>query len=256
MRRLLPLLPLLTLLAGCRIFAGRPAQVLPNQVVVVGTLGARHLTSQGYGLDDLERLLRDLAPQVVLVELPPGRYEQAWDEFVRTGAVTEPYVARFPEYTRVLFPMALEGRFRVVPCSAWTEPLERRREELRSQWRFSRPKDTREVEAARAEAEATMEREGLFDSVEGVHSARFRELAAEGLEPYERLFGRDLGPGGWSALQRAHASLVDQALDLWSGDGVRVVVLFDAWSQAPLRAHLARRDDLEPLELDEALTRP
>jgi hypothetical protein len=252
-RQLLVALTLALTLTGCKIFAGRPAREEPNELVVMGTLHAGHLESERYGLERLEELLREVNPRLILCEAMPEQYEAAWQRYVETGEVDEELARSAPEVTEVLFPLALEGRVRVVPCSAWTTDLLARRAELISQWRSSRPADTRAVEGARRAAEERLEELGMADDPLQIHTARYDSLVERAMEPYERLFSRDLGEAGWERIHRSHAKLLEEALDPWKGDGIRVVVLFGAWSKYRLRELLAGRSDVAPLELAEAL---
>ena len=253
MRRLLPLLVVLPLLPACQFLAGRPAERVPNEVIVLGTEHGSHLTSEVYDLERLEQLVRAVDPQVVLCEIPPDRYESAWNGFIRTGEVTEPRVALFPEFTEVLFPIALEGRLRLVPCSAWTREMADLRRAQLEQWSSTRLDDTRQVEEARERMERQLEQEGLDTDPLRMHSARFDAIVAEGLEPYERLFGRDLGAGGWRQINEAHYALIAEALDRMTGEGKRVLVAFGALHKGRLRAQLATREDIVLKRLGEVL---
>ena len=253
MRRLLPLLVALPLLQACQFLAGRPAERLPNEVIVLGTEHGAHLTNELYDLERLEQLVRAVDPQVVLCEIPPDLYEPAWNGFIRTGEVTEPHVALFPEFTEVLFPIALEGRLRLVPCSAWTREMAELRRTQLEQWSNTRLEDSRKVEEARERMERQLEQEGLDTDPLAMHSARFDAIVAEGLEPYERLFGRDLGPGGWRQINEAHHALIAEALDRITGDGKRVLVVFGALHKGRLRALLATREDIVLKRLGEVL---
>ncbi len=243
----------LVLTPGCRMLAGLPAEPTLNEVFVVGTLHGGHLEDEVYTLERLEEIIRALDPQLVLVEIPPDRFPLAWDEFVRTGEVTEERVVLYPEFTEVLFPLALEGRLELVPCSAWTRSMSDRRAALLKQWSTTRPADTREVDRARAAASARQEDEGLASDPLGIHTARYDELVDEGMEPYERLFARDLGAGGWTQINLAHHRRVAEALNEISGDGKRVLVVFGAWHKGRLRDLLAERVDIRLRRLPEVL---
>lgn len=254
--RLVVFLTLALTLSGCRIFAGKPAKVTENEVLVMGTLHAGHLTSETYGLAELEKLLRDVNPTLVICEIPPDRFVEAWQEFVLTGETTEERVVLYPEFTEVLFPMALEGRIRVEPCSAWTAPMAKRRTELIAQWQTSRPRDSREVDTAQLKAQRKLSELGIDEDPLLLHTARYDRIVAEGMEPYERLFSRDLGNGGWTQINLAHASLIEAELDAWSGDGIRVVVLFGAGHKYRLIELLSQREDIRMISLEQALAPP
>lgn len=244
---------LLALASSCKILAGLPAKHVVNEVIVLGTEHGAHRTNEVYSLERVEELLRAVDPQVVLCEIPPDRFDVAWQGFIDTGEVTEPRVSLYPEFTEVFFPVALEGRFRLVPCSGWTEEMASRRRAQLAQWKTTRPADTREVEEAQERARRTLEQEGLDRDPLAMHSARFDELVEEGMEPYERLFARDLGPGGWTQINRAHYALVSEALDEISGEGKRVLVVFGSWHKGRLRELLGQRDDIVLRRLTDVL---
>lgn len=231
-------------LAGCRALAGLPAKPVKNEVIVLGTEHGAHLANEVYTLERIEELLRQVDPRYVLCEISPHSYEDAWREFMRTGAVSEPRVKLYPEFTEVLFPLALEGRFRVVPCSAWTESMFERRRRLLEQWKTTRIDDTREVDDAREKGDRELELEGLDSEPLKIHTARFDEIVAEAMEPYERLFSGDLGAGGWTQINEAHYVLLSEALDQISGHGERVIVMFGSRHKYRLRELLSQRTDI------------
>jgi hypothetical protein len=229
---------------------------VPNEVVVIGTLGEEHRGNTGYDLPRLELLLRELEPHRVLCEIPPDRFEESWDQFVYSGKVTEPRVREFPEITEALFPLALEGRTRLSPCSAWTPEVAERRQSLLAQWEHSRPADFREVDEARSKALQQIAEEGLERDPLRVNSERYDAIIAEAMEPYQRLFDRDLATGGWKKSNRAHFSLIAAELKRCAGEELRVVILFSSWNRYRLLELLARYPGIELLSVEEALKRP
>ena len=245
----------LTLCGACHATGAAERAFRPDQVLVLGTLHGGHLQSAGYGLPQLKELLRSLDPDVVLCEIPPDRFDQAWGEFVRDGEVREERVVLYPEFTQVLFPLALERGFEIVPCSAWTREMADARRKALAEWAQTRPQETREVNEAQARADERLEAAGLSDTPGGVHDARYDEIVAEGMEPYERLFSEDLGPGGWTQINLDHAALVNAALDERAGLGLHVLVIFGTWHKYRLRQLLAERDDIELIDLETALAR-
>lgn len=249
----LSLLSFLLPLGGCKILSGLPAKPQKNTVVVIGTVHEDHLDSESYALENVEELLRRIDPQLVLCEIPPDRFEAAWESFIREGEVSEPLVVKYPEFSEVLFPMALEGRFQVVPCSAWTASMDELRRLSLDQWSHTRIDDTRVVTDAREKGEQTLEKEGLLDAPLAMHTERFDVIVAEAMQPYERLFSRDLGEGGWTQINQAHYALISEALDEIKGNGWRVVVMFGSWHKYRLRELLAERDDIELLRLTEVV---
>ncbi|MFT7668439.1 MAG: hypothetical protein ACI8X5_001132 [Planctomycetota bacterium] len=251
MRRYFLLLLAALALAGpsCKILAGLPAKRQLNEVIVIGTEHRAHLGNEVYTLESLEQILRRADPRYVLCEIPPDRFDHAWKGFVRSGEVSEPRVMLYPEFTEVLFPMALEGRYRMIPCSAWTESMAKRRRLLLEQWKTTRSADTRKVDDAQEKGNRQLEKEGLDDDPLAIHTARFDELVAESMVPYEELFSRDLGAGGWTQINLAHYTLISEALDEISGNGQRVIVMFGSQHKYRLRELLAQRDDIKLLRL-------
>ncbi len=251
----------LALASGCKVLAGRPARFVRNEVIIVGSLGERHLRRQGGGgggsfdLDRLERLLRDLDPHRVFCEVPPDRFGSTWHEFVYTATVEDERLNELPEVTEALYPLALEGRIRLVPCSAWTPEVAARRASLLEQWQITRPADTREVDKARNLALERIALEGLESDPLGVNSERYDAIVAEAMQPYERLLDRDLGTGGWRESNLAHYTLIEAALDDCAGEGLRVVILFSAWNKYRLLELLSSRRGIELLTVAEALER-
>lgn len=244
-RTLLSVLLVCSSLGACKTFAGRQVKIKLNTVFVLGTLHGEHLTQETYTLERIGEIIRRVDPEIVLVEIPPDRYDLAWQEFLYSGEVQEERVKLYPEFTEILFPIALEGRFRVVPCSAWTASMARRRQSLLKQWQSTRPVDSKEVDAAQLRAEKQLEEQGLANDPRLIHTAAYDAIVAEGMEPYERIFSEDLGSGGWTQINLAHQRRIDEALDDISGDGRRVLVIFGAWHKYRLRELLAKRDDIE-----------
>jgi hypothetical protein len=248
------LLALLVLaLGGCKSLAGRPAKSVPNEVIVLGTEHGAHRESEAYSLERLEQLLRAVDPQVVLCEIPPQRFDAAWRGFIQTGEVSDTRVLEYPEFTDVFFPVALEGRFRLIPCSAWNQGMAERRNAQLEQWKTTRPDDTREVEEAQQHALRILEQEGLDLDPLAMHTARFDELVDEAMKPAERLFARDLGPGGWTEINKAHYELISDSLDQIEGEGKRVLVVFGSWHKGRLRQYLGDRPDIVLRRLPEVL---
>ncbi len=255
MRRILQLSLSALLLSALGACHAPEAAASKLEVVVVGTTHSNHLTSEEYGLDELERLLRNVAPDAVLTEIPPDRFPTAAAEFKATGAIEEPRVRRFPEYTEVLFPLQSELGFEIVPCAGWTTEMATERGRLMDEWRETRPEDTAAVNAGQAGIDEQLERMGLGDRPADLHDPRYDETVRLGLVPYEALFGDDLGPGGWDNINIAHWSLLEAALDSLVAEGStgRVAITYGAWHKYWLLDRLAERDDVVVLDTREFL---
>lgn len=246
----MPRLLLFLLAAACASPAPAPAPEAAapaagrNEVIVLGMIHGRHRSSSAYGLDVVKDILRRIDPDVVLVEIPPDRFERAAAEFRATGAITEPRVRVFPEYTHALFPLTREMDFEIVPCAAWTAAMANDRKTKLERFKTERADDYGEMIAARREMNRRLERAGLDANPRGIHTARYDAIVERGMEPYARLFNDALGPGGWDNINAAHWRLIERALDARRGRSQRIVITFGAWHKHRILRELARRDDV------------
>ena len=252
--RLLALLlfgaPLLTSLASCR-----TVQASKTEVVVLGMIHGSHRTSETYGLDVLERMLRAAEPDMVLTEIPPDRLEEAARQFAETGKITESRVRVFPEYTEVLFPLQAELGFEIVACAGWTREMATARRAKLAELRTTHPRESAESDSGQQWIGAKLAMEGFSDEPIKMHSGdRYDEIVETGMIPYDVHFNEALGLGGWTNINDAHWAPCAQALSRVSGQGKRVVITFGAWHKGRLRAALAQRDDCVEIDAGE-LTR-
>ena len=100
------LLIALVAISGCR-----AAPDLRNEVIVLGMIHGGHRDSDLYGLERIQEIVRRVAPDAILSEIPPDRIEQAKAEFARSGVIEEPRVRVFPEYADAIFPLTRELDF-------------------------------------------------------------------------------------------------------------------------------------------------
>jgi hypothetical protein len=216
----------------------------PSEVLVLGMIHGAHRGHPHYGIEVIQAIVRAVRPRYVLTEIPPDRVAAALAEFEATGTVAEPRVKRFPEYIDALFPLTEELDFEIVACAGWTRGMADDRKAKLARWKTERPEDTAEVERAQQRAERLQAEEGLDADPWGIHSARYDELVAEGMEPYNRLFNTDLGAGGWDNINEAHYALIAKALDTHRGEGARVLITFGAWHKYWFNRRLRLRDDI------------
>lgn len=224
-----------------------------NRLVVLGMIHSGHLENELYSTEVLRDVLREIEPDVVLTEIPPDRLAAAAEEYARSGEITEPRVKRFPEYTDALFPVQRELPFTIVPCAGWTREMAEARSALLKEWRETRPADFAEMEAASAHAELAFEGAAGFlgmtsDDPRFIHTEEYDRITKGELEPYNRLFNDDLGPGGWTNINRAHYDLIEAALDEISGQGLTVCLMFGAGHKYWFLEQLRERDDLELID--------
>ncbi|MCA8914887.1 MAG: hypothetical protein KDB90_05705 [Planctomycetes bacterium] len=235
----LALILVVPLLAGC--VAKRPIETLNgrNEVVVMGMIHSGHLRSESYGLDVVEKWVRAIRPDYVMVEIPPDRLPIAIEQYEQNGVVTEPRSLVYPEFVQVALPLRDQLHFELIPVSAWTAEMSRDRSTKLEIWKHTRPDDTAEVNAGYAWLS-----DHTSDDPFEIHSDRYDEAVRQGLEPYSRLFNDDLGPGGWENITGAHYALITAALDQHKGEEKRFLIMFGAWHKYWFLDHLRERDDI------------
>jgi len=228
-----------------------------NEVIVLGMIHGEHRTSERYGLDVLRRLLREIRPDYALTEIPPNRFDVAQAEFEQTGAISEPRVRVFPEYVDVMFPLAREMSFEIVPTSAWNAYMNTYRSAVLSRLPDdpARAMDWAVYQHALAERDSVLAAEGNGDDPRFIHSDRYDRIMDIAYEPYDRLFNDDLGPGGWGNINRGHMSHINRVLDEHRGEGKRFVVTYGAGHKGRILRELRRRNDIVLLDAGPFLDR-
>jgi len=219
-----------------------------NRVIVLGMIHSGHTSSDVYSLEVLREAIIEIEPDYVLTEIPPDRIENANSSFAETGVVDEARVNRFPEYTGVLYPLTREMNFEIIACAAWTREMAQDRQEKLDLWSTERPVDTMEVENAQYLIEIEMAEKGDPNDPMYIHTDGYDELVRQAMEPYNRLFNDDLGPGGWDNINKAHYALIEAALDEHSGEGKTILITFGAWHKYWFLDRLRKRDDIRLID--------
>ena len=222
-----------------------------NEVLVLGMIHGEHRTSEIYGTDVLERLIRQIDPDVVLTEIPPDRFDAAVAGFQADDSISEPRVIRFPEYVDVLFPLTKDMDFEIVPTAGWTLALsDYRAERLASiptepEW----AERWRTYESAAQESQAALEAGGAADDPYWINTDAYDAAQEIRLSVYNELFNDELEAGGWDNINRAHYALIESALDERSGEGLRVLITYGAGHKGWFLRALRQRDDIELLDV-------
>ena len=229
--------------------AARRGPARPNEVIVIGTIHDGHRTSTRYSLGVLRELLRALRPTYVLTEIAPNRFEAAMEEYARTGLITEPRVVRFPEYVDVLFPLTREMTFTIIPTAGWTRPMDRFRSAAleRIEADPARRADWAAYTRANAVADSIVAQHGADDPYY-INSDAYDAVQATAHEPYNRLFNRELGPGGWDNINTTHYGNIASALDAHRGEGARFVITYGAGHKEWFMRELRKRRDIVLLD--------
>lgn len=210
----------------------------------MGTIHANHRTSAAYSLEVLRAAIRKAAPDVILTEIPPAGAVQAVRSFRETGVVDEPRTQVFPEYTDVIFPLSREMGFRILGTSGWTQEIADNRAAALDQIRANPARERQWAEHLAAQREYTRALSGRGDDPRFIHTDEFDSLTAAARRPFQQYFDADLGPGGWTQINRAHNDLIHAALDNVAGKGLSVLVTFGTAHKYMILSSLSARRDL------------
>jgi hypothetical protein len=230
---------------------GRQTRGERNQVLVLGMIHGDHRTSERYGIEVLEDLVRAIDPDYWLVEIPPNRIERAVAEFGSVGKIEEPRVALFPEYVDVLFPLTRELGFEVVATAGWNRYM--------SDFRSQRLREIQDdpawaaawerYERASAAADSAVRAGGEPDDPRWIHTDAYDAALEIRYSEYNRLFNDELGPGGWDHINAAHYANISETLDQHRGEGRRFLITYGAGHKGWFLRALRERDDIELLDI-------
>ncbi len=237
------------LIAACSGSAADPQDTLPlsanvNRVIVLGMIHSGHTTSPAYSTDRIKGVIRAINPDYVLTEIPPDRFAEAVRSFEEDGTVTEPRVARFPEYVDALFPLTQELDFEIIPTAGWTrEMADFRRDALRAI-----SQDPARVDDWAAYQTALTDMNDAIGAREDdpyfIHSDEYDAITKKGLTPYAELFADDLGIGDWETINAAHYSYIEKALDAHTGEGAILLITYGAGHKYWFLEQLRKRTDI------------
>jgi len=221
-----------------------------TEVAVLGMIHGAHRGSRRWGLEQVRETIRRIAPDAVCAEIPPDRWERIWSDYTERGVIEDPRILRFPEYTDVLLPLAIEMGFEIIPCAGWTQEMsDLRNARIRAfESDSARSGDRAAYHAALARLRAKYP--GEIDEIDDprvIHSKAYDERMREELGPYDRYLNDWIGPGGWTNINRAHLRLIDRAIR--SHRGQRLLVTFGSGHKYWILEKLRARSDVQLLEV-------
>lgn len=231
-------------LTGCAPPSAEPPAAGTSIVTVIGAIHGQHRSSEDYSLDVLRDAIVKFDPDMVMVELPPERFAIASTNFEKFGDVRESRADDFPELTDIIFPLRKTLGFTMIPVAAWTPEIaaERRAVEQQLAKDPARADDWTEYQAAIQLYRKAVS--GRSDDPAFIHSVAYDGAVKSRQETYERLFGDDLGIGGWRAINAAHLANINGALDAVAGQEKRILILFGAWHKYKIVEGLEARQDV------------
>lgn len=221
-----------------------PTGTTKNEVVMLGMIHGRHTNSETFGLPYLTRVFKAVKPDYVLVEIPPNRMEATMKGFRETGEIQEPRAMRFPEYVGALFPLSTRMDFEMIGTAGWNSHMNNYR---------SAALKAIETDPARADdwAEYRAAIEAGNEALKGheedpyfINSDAYDAIIKKQLEPYDRLFNDEIGPGGWTTINQAHYGHIADALDRLKGQGKRIMITYGAGHKYWFLEQLRQRDDI------------
>ncbi|MEP2101442.1 MAG: hypothetical protein ABJP02_02310 [Parasphingorhabdus sp.] len=239
----------MTFTAACSAPAEKPVPSLDaNIVTIVGAIHGQHRRSEAYSLAVLRAAIIKFDPDIVMVELPPERFTKASANYTKFGEVRESRADDFPELIDVVFPLRQKLGFEMIPVAAWTQKIaDDRRMALRQlQNDPERIKDWSAYQAAIITYNKAVS--GRSDNPSFIHSRSYDGAVKARQEVYEKLFGDDLGPGGWQNINAAHYQKVAAALDDLKGQQKRILVLYGAWHKYWFLEQLETRSDIQLID--------
>ncbi|MDN5203217.1 hypothetical protein QQ008_17640 [Fulvivirgaceae bacterium BMA10] len=251
---LLIIISMMTMFSGChqkKSNGSTPEKTRMNEVLVLGAIHRKHLTSEKYGTETLKNLIRQINPDVVLTEIPPDRFDAAMNEFLEKDTITESRVSRFPEYVHVLFPLLKEMDFDIIPTAGWTKQMaDARRKKLQEISQDStRQKDWQEYLTASQKSDSVSKAQGQDDDPYWIHTDAYDEAVEIWASTYNRLFNDELGPGGWDNINKSHYSHIEKALNDHQNQGKRILIIYGAGHKGWFLRQLRKRDDINLLEM-------
>lgn len=215
-----------------------------TKVYVVGAIHSTHRSSEKYSLAVLEQAIRKANPDAILTEIPPDRIEAAKSGFLETGEVQEPRTRVFPEYTDVVFPLWPELGFDLYATAGWTREMADNRRAALNRIENDPARAEQWAEHQAAYENYPNEIAGRGDDPLFIHTDDYDAIVERTQRPYQDNFDADLGPGGWTQINKAHTDLINGALDDISGQGKTALITFGAWHKYMILRAIAGRDDI------------
>ncbi len=234
-------------LSGCGAAKSSHTEEL-TKITVLGAIHGRHRDSERYSLGVLEKAIRRAAPDIVISEIPPDRIAEAQRSFAETGEVTEPRTRVFPELTDVVFPLSQEMGFTIAAGAGWTREIADARASALAAIEVDRARAAQWAEHQAARQEYSRALQGRDDDPAFIHTPEYDAAVQRAQTPYQVYFDPDLGPGGWTQINRAHTDLIEHTLDTVRGQGLKVLVIFGSWHKYMIERALMLRSDVDRID--------
>lgn len=241
----------LSLLFSCNQTQDTTLEKPKNEVLVLGAIHSGHLRDSVYNTAYLEKLIKEIAPDYILSEIPPDRFAEALNGFQRDDSISEPRVMRFPEYTDVVFPLSKTMDFEIIPTAGWTKPMnDDRRAKLNAiRLDSSRADDWKAYTEAGRLSDSLYRATGKVNDPYFIHTHTYDSIQDIRLQVYNKLFNVELGLGGWDNINIAHYWNIEKALEKHRYEGKRMLIIYGAGHKGWFLRELRKRDDIKLLDM-------
>jgi hypothetical protein len=211
-----------------------------TEVVYLPTLHRQHLEADDYDLRHLRRLVRAIAPDVVLFEVPPALMPRVSAANEAGRAMWDPWVSRRPEVTEVFLRLRSHLHYQLVPVSGLTPAATR---DFRAYFEAhpSGPDVDYYRRALRAVRVLREEDDPTEDSGYALSPA-YRRLVGWPRQALSTAAEDELGEAGPRRLVHAHFEKMREAIAAHPGE--RILVAFDAADAWYLVPRLRRLPDV------------
>lgn len=214
---------------------------------MLGTVGLRHHSRQGYPTETVASFLRAFAPDVVLVDVPPAAFER-----VLTLAPDDPWLRSRPELREAVLPLAAELSYDVVPVSGFEDQA---RTDWAAYW-SEHPDgpdsaDWRRAVGAYHFGWGEVDDEDFALYVNGPDFARQKRWVRQALSAAAE---EQLGAAGVYALEGAHFDRVRAAIEAHPGQ--RIALVFGAGHRWYLTSRVAELEGVTLLDARAFLAPP
>jgi hypothetical protein len=225
----------------------------PTRVAFVASIHDNHRSFPGFGFGVLEQILRATEPDVVLAEIPPERFGLAWSDYERVDSVEEVYVQRFPEMSKVVFPLKEELGYELHPVSGWSYEVMQEEQGVfkRISGDPARREDWTAFRMANERMVVAMDAQGGQNNPVFMHSADYDSVLSDWGRTYDSLFADELGAASWQAQNQAHWQLIEARLDSLQGQGKSVAIVFSAGNRNYLLRQLRLRKDVKVVDMND-----
>ncbi len=223
-------------------------------VSVFGTIHSGHRRSNKYSLQVLEKAIIKFEPDIIFIETPPSSLAAAQSSFAQFGEVRERRTRAFPELTDVVFPLQKKLGYSLVATAGWSRQLANNRATVLKKIENDPARKSQWQEHITARDKLFRIQRNNSNDPLYIHTDKYDAEVKAAQTPYETYFDKDIGPGGWGPINKAHINLMVAGLDDIKTNSLndkkphRVLIIFGAWHKYKILEAMEKRDDVALLD--------